>query len=144
MPPLQAWRNERVVYERSASSRTPTVVAVEVDMARSTKELNLPALQLPLPQIEATEFPGISTAKMTSKVYALPLQKTTTRTLDLKGPGVIHVLDGCLRYAREGEKCEKLAKAGSTILLRSAESQLVAPADREGDRGVRFCWVAVS
>ena len=147
MPPLQAWRNERVVYERAANSQLPTVVAVELDMARASADLKLTALQLPLPEIEASEFAGISTKKMRSKIYALPLQPSPTAgpcTIALCGPGLIHVLDGSLRFAKETEKKERMADAGTTILLKDTESHLLAPADIDGEgSGVRFFWVEV-
>ena len=148
MPPLQTWRNERVVYERTASSQAPAVVAVELDMARASEvELKLPAVQLPLPDIEASEFAGISTARMTSKVYALPSQTSRSGqpcTVALCGPGLIHVLDGSLRYAKETEKKEKMADTGTTLLLKDADCHLLAPADRDGEGlGVRFFWVEV-
>lgn len=151
MPPLQSWRNERVVYERTTSSRTPRVVAVELDMARASQApygMRLPALQLPLSDIEASEFAGITTKKMQSKVYQLPSQASSTTglpcTIELCGPGVIHVLEGSLRFAKETDKKEKMVDAGTTILLKDASSHLLAPADKDGESsGVRFFWVGI-
>jgi len=151
MPPLQSWRNERVVYERTASSRTPRVVAVELDMARASQApdgMRLPAVQLPLSDIEASEFAGITTKKMQSKVYQLPAARAGLPcTIELCGPGVIHVLEGSLRFAKETDKKEKMVDAGTTILLKDASSHLLAPADNFdigwNNAGVRFFWVGI-
>ena len=43
--------------------------------------MRLPALQLPLSDIEASEFAGITTKKMQSKVYQLPSQASSTTRL---------------------------------------------------------------
>ncbi|CAE7577341.1 unnamed protein product [Symbiodinium microadriaticum] len=110
--------------------------------------MRLPALQLPLSDIEASEFAGITTKKMQSKVYQLPSQASSTTglpcTIELCGPGVIHVLEGSLRFAKETDKKEKMVDAGTTILLKDASSHLLAPADKDGESsGVRFFWVGI-
>lgn len=154
VPPLQAWRNERLVYERVAGSMTPSVAAVELDMTPPTdsitppRMLRLPALQPPLEDLDAVEYVGISTRHLTSKVYALPLAKSTNApcTVALEGSGIIHVFYGTLRFAQEGGE-EQLVCAGSTMLVKGPGMKLVAPAyaatyaAEVGIAGVRFRWV---
>mmetsp|Transcript_18741 Transcript_18741/g.38609 ORF Transcript_18741/g.38609 Transcript_18741/m.38609 type:complete len:447 (-) Transcript_18741:137-1477(-) len=153
MPPLQAWRNERVVYERTPSSQTPSVVAVEVDMTRSAQAPNrnfqLPALQAPLEAMEASEFVGICTSRLRSRVLALPDRGDALPcTVGINGPGILHVLDGSLRIAKEGAAKETQLSAGSFLLVKDSDKRLVAP-PRTGPRprpntvGVRFLWVEV-
>lgn len=155
MPPLQSWRNERLVFERVAGSMTPTLAAVELNMSAPLEEsspprmLQLPALQPPLESMEATEFVGISTKIFTSKLFALPLAPRTGSpcTVVLRGVGIIHVLDGSLRFAKEGDEGEEILPEGGTRLVKDAGPKLLAPAERatnaaeEGLAGVRFRWL---
>lgn len=152
MPPLQAWRNERVVYERTPSSQTPSVVAVEVDMTRSAQVPNrnfqLPALQAPLQAMEASEFVGICTSRLRSRVLALPDRGDALPcTVGINGPGILHVLDGSLRIAKEGAAKEMQLSAGSFMLVKDSDKRLVAPPrtgrPRPNTVGVRFLWVEV-
>ncbi|CAJ1401903.1 unnamed protein product [Effrenium voratum] len=146
MPPLKSWRNERVVYQRLAGSMTPSVAAVELDMTpedRVGSRMALPALQPDLDR-EAVEFLGITTENLTSKMYALPQGRSSSApcTVALQGCGVLHVLDGELRFARADAE-ELLLPQGSTMLVKGAGTKLLAPvADgHAGDLGARFLWV---
>eukprot|EP00438_Fugacium_kawagutii_P012069 Skav210673 [mRNA] locus=scaffold5572:12149:13141:- [translate_table: standard] len=153
MPPLQSWRNERPVFERVAGSMTPRLAAVELNMSpleSSCRKLQLPALQPPLESMEASEFVGISTEIFTSKLFALPLAPRVGSpcTVVLRGVGIIHVLDGSLRFAKEGEeKKEEIVSAGGTRLVKDPGPKLLAPAEKattraeEGLAGVRFRWL---
>ncbi|CAJ1431600.1 unnamed protein product, partial [Effrenium voratum] len=123
MPPLKSWRNERVVYQRLAGSMTPSVAAVELDMTpedRVGSRMALPALQPDLDR-EAVEFLGITTENLTSKMYALPQGRSSSApcTVALQGCGVLHVLDGELRFARADAE-ELLLPQGSTMLVKGA------------------------
>lgn len=134
---------------------TPTLAAVELNMSAPLEEsspprmLQLPALQPPLESMEASEFVGISTKIFTSKLFALPLAPRTgsSCTVVLRGVGIIHVLDGSLRFAKEGDEGEEILPAGGTRLVKDAGPKLLAPAERatkaaeEGLAGVRFRWL---
>lgn len=155
VPPLQTWRNERFVFERVEGSMTPTLAAVELDMSSpdesSRPRLQLAALQPPLESMHASEYEGISTNLLKSKFFALPLlsSKVLPRTVVLSGVGMIHVLDGSLRFAKEGGREEEIIPAGATFLVKDPGPNLLAPAlcatnrAHEGVAGVRFCWVEV-
>ena len=155
VPPLQTWRNERFVFERVEGSMTPTLAAVELDMSSpdesSRPRLQLAALQPPLESMHASEYEGISTNLLKSKFFALPLlsSKVSPRTVVLSGVGMIHVLDGSLRFAKEGGREEEIIPAGATFLVKDPGPNLLAPAlcainhAQEGVAGVRFCWVEV-
>lgn len=134
---------------------TPTLAAVELNMSAPLEEsspprmLQLPALQPPLESMEASEFVGISTKIFTSKLFALPFAPRTGSpcTVVLRGVGIIHVLDGSLRFAKEGDEGEEILPAGGTRLVKDAGPKLLAPAERatnaaeEGLAGVRFRWL---
>ena len=152
VPPLQSWRNERLVYERVAGSLTPSVAAVTLDMSvdkTTARTLEIPALQPPL-DFDAVELVGITSEYLISKVYALPLSssKQSPCTVTLEGTGIIYVLDGALRFGVEGAKNSKteVVRAGGTMLVKGAGRKLVAPAyaaqrGEPGSAGVRFRWV---
>ena len=155
MPPIQTWRNERLVYERTAKSRTPSLVAVEVDMTTSKasqaapRRLQLPALQAPLQALEASEFVGICTSRLTSRVLALPDRpEAEPCTVSVQGPGILHVLDGSLRIAKEGAAREMQLSKGAFMLLKDSDKRLIAPplSGRNSGRitlGVRVLFVEV-
>lgn len=153
VPPLESWRNERLVYERLAGSLTPSVAAVTLDMSvekTTARTLEIPALQPALDSFDAVELVGITSQYLISKVYALPLSrlKEAPCTVTLQGTGVIHVLDGTLRFGVEGAKASKaeVVRAGGTMLVKGPGRKLVAPAyaasrGEHGSAGVRFRWV---
>ena len=156
VPPLQTWRNERFVFERVEGSMTPTLAAVELDMSppdegSRPRMLQLAALQPPLESMKASEYQGISTNLLKSKLFALPLLPSTVLpcTVVLSGVGIIHVLDGSLRFAKEGGREEEIIPAGATRIVRDPGPNLVAPAlcatnrAQEGVSGARFRWVEV-
>ena len=111
------------------------------------RQLQLPALQAPLTALEAGEFVGISTSRLTSRVVALPDRgRADPCTVTINGPGVLHVLDGSLRIAREGAAKEMELGEGAFMLVKGSDSKLVAPPRRpskQGAVGARFLWVEV-
>eukprot|EP00442_Polarella_glacialis_P058931 CAMPEP_0115103378 /NCGR_PEP_ID=MMETSP0227-20121206/34559_1 /TAXON_ID=89957 /ORGANISM="Polarella glacialis, Strain CCMP 1383" /LENGTH=463 /DNA_ID=CAMNT_0002499843 /DNA_START=59 /DNA_END=1450 /DNA_ORIENTATION=+ len=167
MKPLESWRNERVVFERTPGSKAPSVVAVELNLSprpgNEPRKLHCTALQSPLQQPgkpSHTEFVGLRSSAIASKVYSLPLKCLSggePYTVMLRGCGVIYVLEGSLRYAREGSADEIVLHAGDTALLRGgARPVLAAPAcdgsstsgaaadNAKNIVGARFRWIQVS
>jgi len=156
MAPLESWRNERLVYGREKGSDVPSIVAVELNMGGrpedAKRKLAIPALQPPLPvqkkgePLQNVEFVGICTPALSSKVFALPLKNGEPYTVCLKGRGVVHILEGSLRYQSEDGKDAGELRKGDTMVLRGLSPLLVAPAGRHpaGSIGARFHWVEVT
>jgi len=167
MPPLEHWRNERVVYERPRGSRTPEIAGVALNMAprpalERPRRLGCHVLKAPPPWREraesVTEFVGLSTAELTSRIFTLRMpQRAGQRPPTVRLPpalGQIFVLDGGVRCTYEGDPAgtELRLLAGDTALLRDeGRAVLAAPAELGGDEELaggggfaRFFWVQVA
>eukprot|EP00930_Biecheleria_cincta_P004810 TRINITY_DN105743_c0_g1_i1.p1 TRINITY_DN105743_c0_g1~~TRINITY_DN105743_c0_g1_i1.p1 ORF type:complete len:508 (-),score=62.81 TRINITY_DN105743_c0_g1_i1:133-1656(-) len=158
MQPLETWRNERVVYKREPGSHMPAVVAVELNLSPRPaqdppRSLGLIAVQPPPPlrvkgePLRNLEFIGVQNKALSSRVFALPLRRSSTYTVSLEGVGILHMFEGSLRYtSQEGFKDEGMLHQGDTMLVHG--KLVVGPAgtanaSTEGNLGARFRWVQV-
>eukprot|EP00933_Yihiella_yeosuensis_P015272 TRINITY_DN13379_c0_g1_i2.p1 TRINITY_DN13379_c0_g1~~TRINITY_DN13379_c0_g1_i2.p1 ORF type:complete len:476 (-),score=94.64 TRINITY_DN13379_c0_g1_i2:107-1534(-) len=151
MRPLEHWRNERLIFNRSKGSKLPAVVAVELN--QGPKPDTDPSSRLPLtcwgvlqPPVTQVECKGLCTENLTSKVYRLPARAAgeTPYTVALQGMGIVHVYEGTLRFALAGKVYkEETLKAGGTLLVRGGKKPMLAAPEEGSSAGVNFQWVAV-
>jgi len=156
-PPLESWRNERLVYERPRGSKVPGVVGVELNLGprpstdpRPPRHLHCKALQAPTykQEVVVEESVGLSTPELETRSFVLPGVAPGRRPHTVRLPparGQIFVMDGSVRCAYEGDPvaAEMCLSAGDTALLRDERrAVLVASAELEGGV-VRFRWVQV-
>eukprot|EP00927_Polykrikos_kofoidii_P009075 TRINITY_DN13766_c1_g2_i1.p1 TRINITY_DN13766_c1_g2~~TRINITY_DN13766_c1_g2_i1.p1 ORF type:complete len:933 (+),score=150.71 TRINITY_DN13766_c1_g2_i1:1285-4083(+) len=165
MRPLEAWRNERLVYERPPGSKLPHVAAVSLNCGlRDSTVRRLPVCQLqatPVPQSTSAELFGLSNDGMKSCIVSLPawdrrkqrepftvaLWGTGSERIAARSQGFLHVLDGEVRFAQEGldgtgQDEIKLRKGDSSALTCNGRPWLVASTE-EARSGARLLWVVV-
>mmetsp|Transcript_49806 Transcript_49806/g.115639 ORF Transcript_49806/g.115639 Transcript_49806/m.115639 type:complete len:516 (-) Transcript_49806:196-1743(-) len=158
-PPLETWRNERLVYERPRGSEVPCVVGVQLNLA--PRALTDPPRHFACTSLEAPSFPtldaveesvGLSTAELSTRLFTMPPAQARRPAPTVRLPpacGQLHVLDGAVRCAYEGDDvaAEMRLLAGDTVLLRDwRRAVLVASLDhgRASQNCVsRFLWVQV-
>ena len=131
---------------------TPSTPTATTSTATDSVARNrLPALQAPLKALgslqssEFKDFVGICTSRLTSRVLALPDRgEAHPCTISISGPGILHVLDGTLRIAKEGAAKEMQLSEGAFMLVKDSDRRLVAGrASRPSSVAVRFLWVEV-
>eukprot|EP00448_Togula_jolla_P031295 CAMPEP_0170624178 /NCGR_PEP_ID=MMETSP0224-20130122/30092_1 /TAXON_ID=285029 /ORGANISM="Togula jolla, Strain CCCM 725" /LENGTH=442 /DNA_ID=CAMNT_0010950679 /DNA_START=93 /DNA_END=1422 /DNA_ORIENTATION=- len=144
--PLEAWRNERVLYERPKGSKTPSVVGVLLNRAEggTRQALPLPVLQVPAvgsAEAGTLEFVGLSVNSMESRILYLPAETPKSGPVSVVIPrasgGVLHVLNGSVRLAREGAGVDQemtMARGDTARLPRGPRRLLAASSGREPAR----------
>jgi len=159
--PLEGWRNERVVYERQQGSKMPSIASVALNFAPrptnvSARQLDCNSIQVPPQMLQesgttqpggVTEFVGLSTPVLMSKVFALPGhqegRKPQTVALQPARGGFLRVIEGKVRCGREGARAQDefdMEKGDSAALTPHKADVLVAAA---GAEGARILWVQV-
>lgn len=161
--PLDAWRNERLVYERVPGSLMPTVAGAELNLAppkvysdRPPRQLDVTTLQVPavVPERRSTsaiQFKGLAGAALESQVFSLPgwVGQGTPKTVLLEAPegGLLYVYEGAMRFAAEHAAIDQEVelRTGDCVRLQGRRRQvLVAPARRaDCSSGARFILVRV-
>lgn len=169
MEPLQDWRLERVVYERASGSVMPSIKAVSLNLSPQPQAaptphptprklggesvLHVPPLTPPSGQSHST-FLGLSTEALKSRYHTIPVPKEGEKPcmvpLDER-LGLLHVLNGAIRYCFEGDppgKEEELQQ-GDFARLSSRRTVLVRAIALRGDENgvasqcARLLWVAI-
>ncbi|CAK0866300.1 unnamed protein product [Prorocentrum cordatum] len=161
--PVQAWRNERVIYERTEGSQLPNVKAIARNLthrpgARLHKLGEGKILKMP-PLDSGTSFPqtfrGLSTPAMRSQYFNLPmpLAGQTPHPVPLRvGRGILYVLLGAVKICYEGSSDEDVLRQGDIVKFSSPKLLLMtaaAPKDEDGAAGsaaecARLLWVEVN
>jgi len=117
--PLEAWRNERVLFERPPGSMVPVVQGVMLNcgprsgispprrLSVHVKACMLEAISVEmLEAAHSIEFPGTVEEAVTSRILAFPAWETGPRPHTVRLPevasGLLHVLSGRIRMAFEG------------------------------------------
>jgi len=141
MRPLEAWRCERVTYRRERGSAAPTVdtavLSTATASAGSARARSASSKRSqPVPQ--ALEFVGLQGSALRSTIYELPGALATVSLRE--AVGILHVMQGAVRYAPcEGED-ELELRAGDTGRLSGVSGDVSVTA--VGPGGARFRWVA--
>lgn len=149
-PPLEAWRNERVVYCREPGSPAPGVAALQLNLAprpdrAPPRDFGCTGLQVP-DSDSVAEIVGLSSERVDSRVFTLMARPAGRRPhVVLLQPtrGLLYVLEGRARVC-EGDHGEVELEEGDTAVFQGRASKvLVAPALPGRGVGVRFRWVAI-
>lgn len=164
MPPLEFWRNERIVYERLPGQECMGIRSVVLNRAERPADapraldtashcMPLRALQPEVQEGTAAICEGISTSEVQTHVLSLPAQgarkSPITLMLPSSGPdggraskGILHVLEGRIRCARAGTELEREFCRGDSAKIQCGQeaAALVAAA---GTEGAKLHWAVV-
>jgi len=160
--PVQAWRNERVIYERTEGSQLPNVKAIARNLTHrpgaSLHKLGEGKILRMPPLDSGTSFPqtfrGLSTPAMRSQYFNLPtpLAGQTPHPVPLRvGGGILYVLLGAVSICYEGSNDKDVLWQGDIVKFSSPKMLLITAAAQkeEGTAGsgsecARLLWVGVN
>jgi len=159
IPTLDFWRGERVIYERTKGSATPSIKSVRLNGAPRSESMGervIPpqAAQQGVPVIvdgQEAEFVSTSTKNLESKLVVLPpftggRANPPTCVLPAFSVGHIFVIEGSLRYGFEGECGQANLKAGDHLMLPGYDEELLftSSGGRHASSGVKFKVILVA
>lgn len=143
IPPLEFWRNEKVIRKRLPGSSTVSIQAVVFNTAPRSEQApqrNIPVQATPMIANDENEveFACAQTDELQSKFVVLPpwrgRAQPFTYVLPAMSVCLVYVVEGSLRYAREGEEDKTVIRAGDVAQFKADQREvLLAPV---GARGV--------
>lgn len=137
MPPLEFWRNERVVYERTPGTKTPSIKGVVLNFAprmqsMGERQVRAQALLEATPVLlegQKVEFVSVQSDTLESKLVILPpfsgRANPPTYMLPAFSRGQIYVIEGSARLAFEGERDKAILHTGDHVLLSGADQEIL-------------------